>query len=63
MLVVILYLLVNVVAAVVTVEMTTVTTTGKDRRVVTENTLPAGGSLFWAVHCSNTEQIIQLGQN
>ena len=43
---VIIYLLVNVVAAVVTVEMTTVTTAGKDRRLLTENTLPAGGRLF-----------------
>ena len=40
------YLLVNVGAAVVTVEMTTVTTTGKDRRLVTVNTQPGGGRLF-----------------
>ena len=40
------YLPVSVVAAVVTVEMTTVTTAGKDRRLPTENALPAGGRLF-----------------
>ena len=58
------YLPVSVVAAVVTVEMTTVTTAGKDRRLPTENALPAGGRLFiWAVRDCNAEQIIQLGQN
>ena len=57
------YLLVNVGAAVVTVEMTTVTSAGKDRRVVTANTQPGGGSLLIPAVCSNTKQLIQLGQN